>query len=524
MVAHGDCEDHGMSAYYASPGGSPPEVTAQEELAPVLVTFAGPAKQSRLTVLLRLLMIIPHAIVLWALGVAVYVVVIIGWFGALFTGRLPGFAAEYLAGYLRWQTRVFGYGILLTDVYPPFSLEDADYPIRVAVRPGRLNRLAVLLRFFLLIPVWIAQSVLAYGAFTIVAFVNWLIVLISGQMPASMYQAYAAVLRFQARVIGFAFMLTSAYPSGLFGDVLTAEPAWPQPGYEAQPGQAFQAQPGFQAPGDQAPGFGAQPGRAAQPGYEAPGYGTAQPGQETRPGYPAPQAPQEAQPGQEAQPAQEAQPGYGVPREPQTNPRFPAQPAAGTQPEAAAEPGHEAQAGYGQPEYGQPGFGQPGFGQPGFGQPGFGQPAYGTGAADWRLILSGTAKKLVTLFIVLGVLFAAGQGVVQATLTGKAVTSVEARQQLLDPGAGVPDEQLRQRPEPRCGQRVHHVRGQGPEHLDAVWSGQHGRREADLLRAARGHRVHHPGRGDLGKPVRQHRRGRGQRRHPGERRLRHPGQ
>jgi hypothetical protein len=156
-----------------------------------------------------------------------------------------------------------------------------------------------------------------------------------------------------------------------------------------------------------------------------------------------------------------------VPREPQTNPRFPAQPAAGTQPEAAAEPGHEAQAGYGQPGYGQPGFGQqpgygqpeygqpqygqlgygqqpgygqagygqpeygqPGFGQPGFGQPGFGQPAYGTGAADWRLILSGTAKKLVTLFIVLGVLFAAGQGVVQATLTGKAVTSVEARQQL----------------------------------------------------------------------------------------------
>ena len=60
-------------------------------------------------------------------------VAIIGWFGALFTGRLPVFAADFLAGYLRWLTRVFAYTILLTDVYPPFTLEDAEYPVRVAV-------------------------------------------------------------------------------------------------------------------------------------------------------------------------------------------------------------------------------------------------------------------------------------------------------------------------------------------------------------------------------------------------------
>ena len=165
---------------------------------------------------------IPQFIVLWALALAAYVLTIIGWFAALFTGRLPAFAADFLTGFLRWQTRVFGYTILLTDEYPPFTLEDADYPIRVAVRPGRLNRLAVLFRFFVLIPAWIVQAVVAYCALTFVQFVSWLIVLISGEMPYTLYWALAAVLRFRARVYGFACMLTSAYPGGLYGDPMTA--------------------------------------------------------------------------------------------------------------------------------------------------------------------------------------------------------------------------------------------------------------------------------------------------------------
>ena len=205
-----------MSAYYAT--GGPATATEQPTLAPVLVAFAGPAPQSRLTVLLRIFMVIPQLIVLWLLGIAAMVIVIIGWFGALFTGRLPVFAADFLTGYLRWLIRVYAYMLLLTDVYPPFTLDDADYPVRVAVMPGRLNRLAVLFRFFLLIPCWIVQGIVAYGAYTIVQFVSWLIVLISGRMPEALYQALAAALRYQIRTLAFALMLTSAYPAGLFGD------------------------------------------------------------------------------------------------------------------------------------------------------------------------------------------------------------------------------------------------------------------------------------------------------------------
>jgi Domain of unknown function (DUF4389) len=188
-----------MSAYYAA--GSPAQATQEQTLAPVLVGFAGSAPQSRLTVLIRILMAIPQLVVLYLLGIAAMVVAIIGWFGALFTGRLPVFAADFLTGYLRWLTRVYAYLLLLTDVYPPFSLDDADYPVRVAVMPGRLNRLAVFFRIFLLIPCWIVLALASYGAFTIFQLVSWLIVLITGRMPDTIYQALAAVLRYYVRVL-----------------------------------------------------------------------------------------------------------------------------------------------------------------------------------------------------------------------------------------------------------------------------------------------------------------------------------
>jgi len=392
-----------MSAYYASPGGSPAAATAQEELAPVLVAFAGSAPQSRLTVLIRLLMVIPHLIVLWALAIAAYVVVIIGWFGALFTGRLPDFAADYLAGFVRWQTRVFGYAILLTDVYPPFTLDDADYPIRVAVRPGRLNRLAVLFRFILLIPAWIIEAMLSYGAFTLVQIVSWLIVLVTGRMPDSLYQAMAAALRYQVRVIGFTFMLTSTYPWGLYGDLVPAGPTGPvgaQPEYEAQHG--FGPQPGDEAQ----PGFGPQPGDEAQPGYGAqqPAYGAPEP-QEPQEAQEAPE-PQEPHEAQQAHEAQGAQPGYGDPQ--------------GWVTQTPGEPqGWSTQ----QPGYAQPGYGQ----QP---QPEYAPPPAATGLASWWLVLSSRAKALVTIFLVLGVLFAAAEGALEAAVTSNTVTAAQASSQL----------------------------------------------------------------------------------------------
>jgi hypothetical protein len=43
-----------MSAYYATPGDMSSVTTEQQTPAPILVAFAGPARQSRLTVLVRI--------------------------------------------------------------------------------------------------------------------------------------------------------------------------------------------------------------------------------------------------------------------------------------------------------------------------------------------------------------------------------------------------------------------------------------------------------------------------------------
>lgn len=78
--------------------------------------------RNRLTVFFRPLMLIPHVIVLYIVGIAASVVLLISWVVALFTGSVPAGLHGFLAGVQRWGFRVFAYGFLLTDEYPPFSL------------------------------------------------------------------------------------------------------------------------------------------------------------------------------------------------------------------------------------------------------------------------------------------------------------------------------------------------------------------------------------------------------------------
>src|ERR1700677_1591695 len=121
--------------------------------------YAGTAPQSRGTVIFRIILAIPQFIVLIFLGIAAFVVAVIGWFAALVTGQLPefahtflgggigwvaavgtgplpGFAHTFLGGVIRWEIRVSAYMFLLTDAYPPFSLEDVVDAVRQFL-PGR---------------------------------------------------------------------------------------------------------------------------------------------------------------------------------------------------------------------------------------------------------------------------------------------------------------------------------------------------------------------------------------------------
>lgn len=179
--------------------------------------IAPPGQQRRLTVLLRLLLLIPQFIVLAVLGIVTFVVAVIGWFAALFMGRLPGWAAAYLTGYLGYWTRVSASEWLLVDRYPPFRFDAPGYPVRVEVRPGHLNRLAVLLRIFLSIPAAIIAALIS-GGWAVASFIIWLIVLITGRMPEPLYESTAAILRYGMRLQAYWLLLSSAYPKRLFGD------------------------------------------------------------------------------------------------------------------------------------------------------------------------------------------------------------------------------------------------------------------------------------------------------------------
>ena len=83
------------------------------------------ADLSRGMVLVKWLLAIPHYIVLVFLGIAAFFAVIIAWFAILFTGRYPRGLFDFVVGVHRWVNRVAAYAfILVTDKYPPFSLQD----------------------------------------------------------------------------------------------------------------------------------------------------------------------------------------------------------------------------------------------------------------------------------------------------------------------------------------------------------------------------------------------------------------
>ena len=81
-----------------------------------------PGARDRLTVGLRILLVIPHLIVLVFLAIAWWITAFIAWLLILFTGEYPRGLYEFGVGVLRWLLRVEAYMLLLVDDYPPFSL------------------------------------------------------------------------------------------------------------------------------------------------------------------------------------------------------------------------------------------------------------------------------------------------------------------------------------------------------------------------------------------------------------------
>jgi Domain of unknown function (DUF4389) len=231
QAAFGQGTPYGQQAAYGegAPYGQQAAGLATDP-SPVLVGFGPAEQQNRLTVAFRAIMVIPAAFVLFFIGIAAHVIAFISWWAALFTGRVPSGMFEFLTGTLRWAARVQAYGNLLTDRYPPFSLDDdPDYPVRLFTRQTQLNRAAVFFRVILAIPAAIVAGVAAFGL-GILSIFGWLIALFTGQLPDSLHEAFTAILRYSIRYTGYWLLVTPEYPAGLYGDQPVAPvgsaPAW----------------------------------------------------------------------------------------------------------------------------------------------------------------------------------------------------------------------------------------------------------------------------------------------------------
>ena len=183
---------------------------------------------SRWLWLVKWLLLIPHLIVLAFLWAALVVTTIFAFFAILFTERYPRSLFGFNVGVLRWTWRVawYGYGGLGTDRYPPFTLQDVDYPARLEIPyPERLSRGLVLVKWWLLaIPHylvigfflgggwWWFEEWRGPGLIVLLVFFAAVVLLVRRRYPRDLYELVLGMDRWVVRVAAYALPMRDEYP------------------------------------------------------------------------------------------------------------------------------------------------------------------------------------------------------------------------------------------------------------------------------------------------------------------------
>jgi len=86
--------------------------------------------------LLRIILIIPHAIVITLLSIVAGVLIIFAAVMILVSQSYPNTVYNFLRGWVRWQARVVAYMASLVDEYPPFSFDTREETPLLATAAG----------------------------------------------------------------------------------------------------------------------------------------------------------------------------------------------------------------------------------------------------------------------------------------------------------------------------------------------------------------------------------------------------
>ncbi len=203
--------------------------TADEQAYDVQVEFTVPAEHNRLWaipvlgILVKLIILIPHLLILSVLGAVAELLALVTWIPVLSGGHYPSWGYDVIGGTLRWSANVNAYLYGLTDRYPPFRLGQAaegEEPYDVDVDfnvPEEHNRLwaipviGIVIKLIILIPHLILLYVLAIVA-TVLALITWIPVLFGGHYPSWGYEIIGGYLRWSTRLNAYLFGLTDQYP------------------------------------------------------------------------------------------------------------------------------------------------------------------------------------------------------------------------------------------------------------------------------------------------------------------------
>lgn len=199
---------------------TPPDATN-----PVTFEILRPEKQSRILNFplgiggfIRYILLIPHLIVIWFLGLAAGVVGFIADFGILFTGNYPRGMFNFVVGVQRWSMQIGAYLFGLRDEYPPFSTEAGKYATTYDVAyPPSLSRIlnfplfGYYIKALLAIPHFVVLFLL-FIALYVVYFIAQFAILFTGSYPAGMHRFATGVFRWNQRVQVYIASMTDKYP------------------------------------------------------------------------------------------------------------------------------------------------------------------------------------------------------------------------------------------------------------------------------------------------------------------------
>jgi hypothetical protein len=192
------------------------------------------AGRNRLTTAFRLILAIPHLILVGGIGFSLLfhtdrpdvvtlgpetgllgtvagILAVVSWFTIVISGEHISAIRQYTHFYFRWRVRALAYVMLLEDQYPPFG--DGPYPASVTIvdPSGPRNRMTVGFRIFLAIPHFLVLAFLM-AAWWLTAVLSWFLIVVSGRYPGGLYDFGVGCFQWYIRIEVYVLLMVDEYP------------------------------------------------------------------------------------------------------------------------------------------------------------------------------------------------------------------------------------------------------------------------------------------------------------------------